>query len=367
MPLPFPDALQEFRVSTSAQEAAVGRASGASVNAVTKAGTNQFHGNAFWFVPRHALQRPRGARRHARTSCSAISRAARSAGRSCRTGCSSSPATRARSSIRRSSDTLSIVPTPAMLAGDWTRVQPLLPPALARRRLRRRHRQPGALQPGGAAPGGAAAAAGSTRQCGELLLGQPHRSARQADRDAHRLPAQQQPVVLRPLHGDAARSAGHLRREQPADRNRDRQRLQRYARTRWSLGNNWVINPTTVELEPLRLQRAFARGKQGARFFSPEDVGIAQWTSVPGHFPLDRARATSPSAAGRWRCARWTEPVPGRPRRRRSMRGAHQFGVGGTWAYDDVVSLAHSRGVGGITHLARTTPATRWATSCSAG
>jgi hypothetical protein len=50
LPLPFPDALQEFRISTSAQEASVGRASGASVNAVTKAGTNQFHGNAFWFV-----------------------------------------------------------------------------------------------------------------------------------------------------------------------------------------------------------------------------------------------------------------------------------------------------------------------------
>src|SRR5688572_5058229 len=50
MPPPFPDARQEFRISTSAQEASVGRASGASVNAVTKAGTNQFRGNGFWFV-----------------------------------------------------------------------------------------------------------------------------------------------------------------------------------------------------------------------------------------------------------------------------------------------------------------------------
>src|SRR5688572_15042047 len=49
MPLPFPDALQEFRLSTGAQEAAVGRSSGASVNAVTKSGTNTLHGNAFWF------------------------------------------------------------------------------------------------------------------------------------------------------------------------------------------------------------------------------------------------------------------------------------------------------------------------------
>ncbi len=49
MPTPFPDALQEFRVSTSTQEAGTARASGASVNAVTRSGTNQFHGDLFWF------------------------------------------------------------------------------------------------------------------------------------------------------------------------------------------------------------------------------------------------------------------------------------------------------------------------------
>src|SRR5688500_207145 len=53
MPMPFPDALQEFRVSTSTQDAGTARASGASVNAVTRAGTNQFHGDLFWFG-RHA-------------------------------------------------------------------------------------------------------------------------------------------------------------------------------------------------------------------------------------------------------------------------------------------------------------------------
>jgi len=50
LPLPFPDALQEFKVETSALPAQYGLHSSAAVNAVTKAGTNDFHGDAFEFV-----------------------------------------------------------------------------------------------------------------------------------------------------------------------------------------------------------------------------------------------------------------------------------------------------------------------------
>jgi hypothetical protein len=50
MPFPFPDALQEFRVATSGLSADNGVHSGASVNAVTKSGTNRFAGNAFEFL-----------------------------------------------------------------------------------------------------------------------------------------------------------------------------------------------------------------------------------------------------------------------------------------------------------------------------
>ena len=55
MPLPFPDALQEFRLVTSTQEASGGGHSGATVSAVTKSGTNTFHGDAFWFFRNAAL------------------------------------------------------------------------------------------------------------------------------------------------------------------------------------------------------------------------------------------------------------------------------------------------------------------------
>jgi hypothetical protein len=48
--LPFPDAMQEFKVETSSLPAQYGMHSGAAVNAVTKSGTNEWHGSAFWFV-----------------------------------------------------------------------------------------------------------------------------------------------------------------------------------------------------------------------------------------------------------------------------------------------------------------------------
>ena len=50
LPFPFPDALQEFSVATSALTAQHGMHSGASVNAVTRSGTNRFSGNAFVFL-----------------------------------------------------------------------------------------------------------------------------------------------------------------------------------------------------------------------------------------------------------------------------------------------------------------------------
>ena len=44
--MPFPDALQEFKLETNALPAQYGHHSAAAVNAVTKAGTNATHGEA---------------------------------------------------------------------------------------------------------------------------------------------------------------------------------------------------------------------------------------------------------------------------------------------------------------------------------
>src|SRR5689334_17813509 len=50
MSLPFPDALQEFKVETGATGAQNGVKSSGTVSLVTKSGTNNFHGNLFEFV-----------------------------------------------------------------------------------------------------------------------------------------------------------------------------------------------------------------------------------------------------------------------------------------------------------------------------
>src|SRR5579872_5513778 len=50
MPFPFPDALQEFSVETSAVSSRFGTHPGATVNVVTKQGTNAFHGDLFEYI-----------------------------------------------------------------------------------------------------------------------------------------------------------------------------------------------------------------------------------------------------------------------------------------------------------------------------
>jgi hypothetical protein len=55
LPMPFPDALQEFKVETSSLPANYGSQPGGVVNVVTKAGGNAFHGDAFEFLRNYAL------------------------------------------------------------------------------------------------------------------------------------------------------------------------------------------------------------------------------------------------------------------------------------------------------------------------
>ena len=61
LPIPFPDAVQEFSVQTNALQAQFGLHPGGTVNIVTKSGTNAFHGDLFEFLRNYELNaRPKG-------------------------------------------------------------------------------------------------------------------------------------------------------------------------------------------------------------------------------------------------------------------------------------------------------------------
>ncbi|MBI4886782.1 MAG: TonB-dependent receptor [Acidobacteria bacterium] len=126
LPLPFPDALQEFRVATSGLSAQNGMHAAASVNAVTKSGTNTLHGNLFEFL--------RDRRLNAKSRFAAIgadgTRQDDGLLRNQFGGTAGGPIVRDRlfffggyqgTVLRfRPADQIAWVPTPAMLAGDFT-------------------------------------------------------------------------------------------------------------------------------------------------------------------------------------------------------------------------------------------------------
>jgi hypothetical protein len=128
MPFPFPEALQEFKVETSALAAQYGYHSAAVVNAITRSGTNALHGSAFEFLRDDAM--------NARDPFAALGpdgkRRSDGLNRNQFGGSLGGPVVRdrlfyfaayQRTRVRRvPTSAFQFVPTAAMLAGDFTSV-----------------------------------------------------------------------------------------------------------------------------------------------------------------------------------------------------------------------------------------------------
>ncbi len=117
MLMPFPDAMQEFKVETSGVSAQ--RGSSSAVSAVTKSGTNEIHGDLFEFVRNDLFN----ARSYFATTNSTLKRNQFG-------GTVGGPIVKNKlfffgayqKTILRSdpADTRTFIPTPAIMAGDWT-------------------------------------------------------------------------------------------------------------------------------------------------------------------------------------------------------------------------------------------------------
>ena len=119
LPLPFPDALQEFKVETSAVPAQYGYHAAGVVNVVTKGGTNEFHGSLFEFVRNRVF--------NARNTFEAEKDGLK---RNQFGGVLGGPIVKNKlfffggiqTTVQRTDalGTIAYVPTPRMLSGDWT-------------------------------------------------------------------------------------------------------------------------------------------------------------------------------------------------------------------------------------------------------
>jgi hypothetical protein len=121
LPMPFPDALQEFSIQTGSQNASNGFLGGAQIAAVTKSGTNEFHGDVFDYYRNDRFQ----ARRYFDTSKGTRRRNQWG-------GTIGGPILRNKlfffggfqytSNSQNPTASSSIIPTPRMLAGDFSEI-----------------------------------------------------------------------------------------------------------------------------------------------------------------------------------------------------------------------------------------------------
>ena len=341
MPTPFPDALAEFRVSTSAQEAQTGRSSGATVSQVTRSGTNAFHGALFWFGRNAALN-----------ARQATARLRDPLKRNQPGGTLGGPVLRNRlfffggyqSTLERSAptSTLSIVPTAAMLAGDWTAFN---------RCYRPNWRDPdlasGRINPARYSPVALAIAARLPQpenDCGELRWGS--RTERHDKQIVSRVDYQHT--------ADMSFFGRYLGTNHRTPLTYDESNLltagtSSLAENNWahqtSLGQDWVLGSTAVNSFRVAHNRIIT-DRFGAEFFNPRDVGIDAYTTVPkafqfsvdGHFGFGSGMAYTNAWQNQYQVANHLDII----------RGAHQMGFGVDWSRDDIISYSNTFGVGNM-------------------
>ena len=353
--LPFPDALQEFRITTSTQDASSGVKPGASVNAVTKSGSNVVRGDLFEFMRDKSLNAPDfttgkddGLKRNqfGGTIGGPImpNRVFFFAGYQGTT------------TRQTPADTTAFVPTAAMRAGDFTAfaspacnngAQLTLRGGFVNNRL-----NPALLSPAALAISARLPAA--IDDCGKTLFGVPvHENEGQIPIRVDFQATKNQSFVVRYM-----RTTDY--RQIPYDQDGTKNIL--LSSTSGSddhadsitFGHTWVINSKTVNSFRVLGNNVYAN-KPGPQFFSPTDVGIRAYTEVPGYTRIIVNNGFSVGSGSFTSNLDTKIKSYGASDDFTVVKGSHQFSVGGHYLYGSSYQVAQAWSIGSYQFTTATT------------
>jgi len=350
LPMPFPDALQEFRVATSGLSAQNGMHASASVNAVTKSGTNTLHGNAFEFLRHRALNAtspfakigPDGTRQDDGLLRNQFG------------GTMGGPIIRDKlfffgayqgTALRfRPADQIAFVPSNAMLAGDFTAVtspactggrQINLGGGFVGNRINPALFSPAAMRLAQRLPR-------TDDPCGQITFQTTDDS--NEGQGLGRVDYQ-----LTPDHSVFGRYMATFIKKEPAYQGEGDNVLKAinsgldnlaHALT---LGDTWVLGPTTVNSIRVAYNRTTVN-RFNTPYFSPTDLGIKLHPYIPGQMPIQvlpsfELPAGTTQAFFRNNFYQASDDVT-------LVRGRHQLGIGGTVSYFNGFYQSSSRAAG---------------------
>ena len=349
LPLPFPDALQEFQVATSGLSAEHGVKSGAAVNAVTKSGANRFAGDAFEFLrdrhfnsPQHfATIGPDGKQRDDGLRRSQFG------------GTIGGPIVHDKlfffggyqGTVRRQvpASNIAYVPTPQMLAGDFTAITS---PACAGRQINLgapfvgNRIDPARFSP--AAVNLAKRLPQTTDPCGQITYAIAH------DQDEY------MPVVridYQMTHSQTffGRYLGN-KVVAPAPWGGTGDNILKTSEAGTNdqfyslvLGHTQVLSSSVVNALRANYDTTKSHRGQDSAFFSPADVGVKMYSYPPANqFPLTVTDAFSINAGGATE-RRSNHKAYGMADDLSWVKGSHQLGFGGNVRYWKFNTLSTSR------------------------
>jgi len=356
LPMPFPDAVQEFKIETSSQQAQNGYKAGGTASFATKAGTNQFHGDAFEF-----------ARHHRFNATSPFASVNRRTGkrfddglvRNQFGGVLGGPIVRDRifffgayqgtRTTQTPADIITFIPTAQMLAGDFSAVASaqcraqgnlVLPAALG---FVNNQINPALFSP--AAVKIAKMLPPTTDPCGQIAYSQTTK------------PREAQPIgrvdwQLNRSHQLFARYQLSTTFWEPAYLNSDGNLLSATlggrdnAQHSLAVGDTWVINNTMINNVRVAVDRTRVL-RTHADLFGPEDVGIKMYSHVPHYMNITTTGAFSVNT-GTETFSFYKPNTYALSDDFTMVRGNHQYGIGGAVSLSDWKTESNVRSMGPI-------------------